>query len=336
MTHHEFNILSEKYLAGNCSPEEIEMLLKWSDTHFTQNEMNQPFASAAEAMEIEQLLWDKIQSDTLPEIKPLWIRNRWLWAGVAACFTLLLSYLYVGKDATQTPAPDVAVHGIETKNSASSQQKVTLPDGSLVILAEHASIITEENYGKGTRTVYLTGEAFFDIKRNEKVPFLVHTGDLVTEVLGTSFRIKPRGGSSTIEVSVKSGKVSVYAPNGDGGRKKNGVIITPNQKALYDTKSKTIRQDIVDLPEVILPHQVVSDFQFEEATISSVLTMMQHAYGVDILVGNPIVNDCAFTGDLNGLNMYQQLEMVCGVVNAEYEIRGTTIFVTGSGCDGRD
>jgi transmembrane sensor len=336
MTHHEFNTLSERYLAGNCSPEEIEMLLKWSDTHFTQNEKNQPFASASEAMEVEHLLWDRIHSTAMPEVKPHWIRNRWLWGSVAACFTLLLSYLYLGKATRQHTVRDVAVHGIETKNSASSQQKVTLPDGSVVTLAEHASIITEENYGKVTRTVYLTGEAFFDITHNEKMPFLVYTGDLVTEVLGTSFRIKPRIKNNTIEVSVKSGKVSVYAPNGDGGRKKNGVIVTPNQKALYDTESKTIRQDIVDLPEVILPHPVVSDFQFEEATISSVLKMMQHAYGVDILVGNSILNDCAFTGDLNGLNMYQQLEMVCGVVNAEYEIRGTTIFITGSGCDRRD
>jgi transmembrane sensor len=336
MTHHEFDILSEKYLAGNCSAEEIAMLQKWSDLHFEQSDANRPFSAEPEAMETEQRLWDSIESDALVPKNRLWLPNKWLWTAVAASFTLLLSFLYMNRDVTLKPVAGVSIHGVETKNIGHSQHKVMLPDGSLVTLAENASIVTEENYGNGTRTVYLTGEAFFDIKRNTKMPFLVHSGDLVTEVLGTSFRIKPQSGSTTIEVSVKSGKVSVYAPNGDGGRKKNGVIVTPNQKALYDTESKTIRQDIVDLPEVILPHQAVSDFQFEEATISRVLKMMQQAYGVDILVGNSVLNDCAFTGDLNGLNMYQQLEMVCGVVNAEYEIRGTTIFVTGSGCDRRD
>ncbi|MCE6988158.1 FecR family protein [Dyadobacter sp. CY323] len=333
MTHHEFDILSEKYLAGNCSPEEIAMLQKWSDLHFAQSDANRPFAAESEAMETEQLLWDKIQSDALVPTKRLWLHSKWLWAGVAASFTLLISVLYFTREVGPLPASRMSIQGIETKNIGHSQHKVTLPDGSLVTLAENASIVTEENYGKGTRTVYLTGEAFFDIKRNTKMPFLVHTGDLVTEVLGTSFRIKPQSGSTTIEVSVKSGRVSVYATDPANGRKKNGVIITPNQKVLYDTKSKTIRQDIVDAPEVILPHPTISDFQFEEATIQKVLTMMQNAYGVEILVGNPVLEQCAFTGDLNGLSMYRQLDMVCGVVNAEYEIRGTTIFVSGSGCN---
>jgi transmembrane sensor len=333
MTHHEFDILSEKYLAGNCSPEEIAMLQKWSDLHFAQSDASRPFSAELEAMETEQLLWDRIQSDTQLPVKQLWIFNKWLWAGVAASFTLLISFLYINREIA--PLPGMSVLGVETKNIGHSQHKVTLPDGSIVTLAEHASIVTEENYGNGTRTVYLTGEAFFDIKSNPKMPFLVHSGGLVTEVLGTSFRIKPRHGSATIEVSVKTGRVSVYATDPANGRKKNGVIITPNQKVLYDTKNRTIRQDIVDVPEVILPHPTVSDFQFEEATIEQVLSMMQHAYGVEILVGNPVLNQCAFTGDLNGLSMYQQLEMVCGVVNAEYEIRGTTIFINGKGCDTR-
>ncbi|KQS30878.1 FecR family protein [Dyadobacter sp. Leaf189] len=333
MTHHEFNILSEKYLAGNCSPEEIEMLQKWSDTHFTQNNLNQPFQAEHEAAETGRLLWDRIESDMTPRERRSWFINKWIWTGVAACFTMLLSYWYINQNDARVPVAATSIHGIETKNIARSQHKVTLPDGSVVILSENASIITEENYGKKTRTVYLTGEAFFDIKRNTEMPFLVHTGDLVTEVLGTSFRIKPQRGSNTIEVSVKSGRVSVYAPDGSGSRKKNGVIITPNQRVLYDAQSKTIRQDIVDVPEVILPKPAVSDFQFDEATVRNVLARMQQAYGVEILVGNAVLNECAFTGDLNGLTMYQQLEMVCGVVNAEYEIRGTTIFVNGTGCE---
>ncbi|CAG5067997.1 hypothetical protein DYBT9623_00725 [Dyadobacter sp. CECT 9623] len=333
MTHHEFDILSEKYLAGNCSPEEIAMLEKWSDLHYAERDTSRPFATEPEAAETAQLLWDRIESAAFVPKKRVRLLNKWLWAGVAASFALLISVFYINKGVVPQQASGMPVKGIETKNIGHSQHKVTLPDGSVVILAENASLVTEENYGKKTRTVYLTGEAFFDIKRNTRMPFLVHSGDLVTEVLGTSFRIKPQTGSTTIEVSVKSGRVSVFAPDPGDGKKKNGVIITPNQKVLYDTKSKTIRQDIVDAPEVILPHPTVSDFQFEETTIRKVLAMMQNAYGVEILIGNPILEQCAFTGDLNGLTMYQQLEMVCGVVDAQYEIRGTTIFVTGSGCD---
>jgi ferric-dicitrate binding protein FerR (iron transport regulator) len=60
----------------------------------------------------------------------------------------------------------------------------------VVQLNPNSTISYPEHFGQKTRTVYLKGEAFFNIKRNPAKPFVVHTGDLVTEVLGTSFTIK--------------------------------------------------------------------------------------------------------------------------------------------------
>lgn len=330
MTQLEFDKLTQRYLAGNCTPEEIALLAKWSEMHMN-NDDHTLFRSEAEICETEERLWLDIKADagfSRSKVFPLSYKP---WVGVAACAALVMAFCFVylykpGKTV------DVAVHGIETRNVAHSRQKVVLPDGSIVVLEKNAKIITAEGYGNGTRTVYLTGEAFFDIKRDTNTPFLVHSGDLVTEVLGTSFRIKPGSENKTIEVSVKTGRVSVYTPDPRQAKKSNGVIITPNQKVLYDTEHKTIRQDIVDTPELVLPNTSVSDFRFEESTVEVVLPFIQKAYGVDIVVGNPVLNQCAFTGDLNGLSMYKQLDFVCGVINARYEIRGTTIFITGKGC----
>ena len=334
MTQHEFDILTQKYLSGNCSPEEIALFEKWSEQQFNNSDL-QLFFNQSEISETEERLWLKIRTDAgISRPKTFFFSYR-LWWGIAACCTAILAYCFIYLYAPEKPR-DVAVHGTETQNIAQSRQRVVLPDGSVVVLEKNAKIITAEGYGNTTRTVYLIGEAFFDVKRNTKVPFLVYSGELITQVLGTSFTIKPGPDSKTIEVSVKTGRVSVYAPSTKQSTKINGAIITPNQKVSYDAENKTIRQDIVDTPELIAPDISLADFQFEEATIESVLPIIQKAYGVEIVVVNPVLNKCAFTGDLNGLAMYKQLGLVCGVVNANYEVRGTTIFINGKGCKSTD
>jgi hypothetical protein len=162
---------------------------------------------------------------------------------------------------------------------------------------------------------------------------LVYSGGLVTEVLGTSFRIKPKPNSNTIEVSVQKGKVSVYASeNKKTGSKLNGVILTTNQKVIFDTEQKTIRQGIVEAPIIIPLEFPKTEFVFEEETIENLIKTLENAYGVEILVSNSNLKLCVFTGDLNNLSLYRQLEFVCGTINAQYEIRGSTVFIVGQGC----
>lgn len=331
MTKHEFDLLSEKYSAGDCSPEELKLLEKWADMHYNNHEDASVFARGSEVADTEQRLWERIRTHAELNEKPKFIKSRWLWSGIAACLALAVGYFTLTHQYS-VPFAAMPERGIETKNIDTARKKVILPDGSVVLLEKNASIITDEDYGKQTRTVYLKGEAFFDVKRNTKVPFLVHSGNLVTEVLGTSFRIKPQPTGKTIEVSVKTGRVSVYASEPHQTKKINGVILVPNQKVVFNTELKTIRQGIVDLPRLVVPTILASDFQFEEADVEKVAALMQKAYGVEILVANPVLNRCAFTGDLNGLSMYKQLDLVCESINAHYEVRGTTVFIIGSGC----
>jgi transmembrane sensor len=330
MTQHEFDILTDKYLAGNCSPEEIAMLARWSESHIETDDEN-VFRDEAQIEETEERLWRSIQADANIRKPAGSLLPKWLWTGIAACLAMGITY-YFFHTAGPAQIGDLKIQGTETKNIANSRQNVVLPDGSIVTLEKNAKIITAAGYGRETRAVYLTGEAFFQIQRNTKVPFLVHSGDLVTEVLGTSFRIKPEKESKTIEVSVKTGRVSVYASAPGERRKFNGVIITPNQRVVYDTEHKTIRQDIVDVPEVLASGRMSHGFEFNEATIDQVLTTLTKAYGVEMMVANPVLNQCTFTGDISGLSMYNQLDFVCGVINARYEVRGTTVFITGTGC----
>lgn len=201
-----------------------------------------------------------------------------------------------------------------------------------MLLGKNAHIIVAENFGVKTRTVYLTGEAFFTVTKNEKIPFFVHVDNLITEVIGTSFKISKPTLDKMIEVSVKTGKVSVYTHDEKSMNKSNGVIITPNQKAVFNLISRTINESVIDVPLVILQNVKKSDFEFDDVNVNEIFKKMQQIYGIEIIQVNSNINRCVFTGDLNGLDMFKQLEFICSSINANYEVRGSSIFINGEGC----
>jgi len=331
MTNGEFERLSERYNNGKCTPEEIAFIETWVELNCGVDQHDATiFGSEADATITETEIWQNIQifSGLKPKPKKKSKRN-WLISTVAAAVTLIVISVVIG--LREQPG-ELPLAGLETYNTSLSEQRIILPDSSIVILSEGASIITDENYGEHNRTVRLTGEAFFDIKRNPNKPFLVYSGELVTEVLGTSFHVKPGLDNKAIEVSVVTGKVSVYVSEKDHTQRKSGVIIIPNQKVVFNTKLKTIRQDIVDEPKIVGNKALNSVFNFDAIPVSEVLDVLRQAYGIDIVLSKSGIGDCRFTGDLSGFELFRQLDYICDVIDAEYEVRGTTIFMTGNEC----
>lgn len=325
MTNKEFDSLSEKFNQGKCTEEELMLLRKLTNDNLNfQNQSNLESSN-----EIQNKIWEKLDlgKNTGKSVKYYWIAS-----GIAASFLLFFGLFFQWEFSNKLEYASIPRNGVETKNNANSLQKITLPDGSHVLLGKNAHIVVAENFGVKTRTVYLTGEAFFTVAKNEKIPFFVHVDNLITEVIGTSFKISKPTSDKMIEVSVKTGKVSVYTHDQKSVNKSNGVIITPNQKAVFNLISRTINESVVDVPLVILQNVKKSDFVFDDVNVDEIFKKMQQIYGIEIIQVNSNINRCVFTGDLNGLDMFKQLEFICTSINANYEVRGSSIFINGEGC----
>jgi len=325
MTNKEFDSLSEKFNQGKCSEEEIILLRKLADDNFKFSDDS----NLESSMYAQNLIWNKLNVDK-KEVRN--VKYFWLTSGLAASILLVFGLISILNFNDKVELSAVPRLGVETKNNANSLQKITLPDGSHVLLGKNAHIIVAENFGVKTRTVYLTGEAFFTVTKNEKIPFFVHVDNLITEVIGTSFKISKPTSDRMIEVSVKTGKVSVYTYNQNSIKKSNGVIITPNQKAVFNLISRTINESIIDVPQVILQNVKKSDFEFDDVNVNEIFKKIQEIYGIEIIQVNSNINRCVFTGDLNGLDMFKKLDFICSSINANYEVRGSSIFINGEGC----
>src|SRR5690606_29962035 len=92
---------------------------------------------------------------------------------------------------------------------ASVNRFLTLPDGSTVVLHKGSTLELAQGFNEESRTVYLSGEAYFDVFHNPQSPFIIRTGKLKTTVLGTAFTIKAWPNQKDITVSVSRGKVQV-------------------------------------------------------------------------------------------------------------------------------
>lgn len=344
MTQYDFDLLLKRYLSGECTEEEEKIVEQWSAELLNQTKVS---INPDEKETIKKRIWKSIHKNGLRKASKtpfVTLTSLFRYVAIAASVVVMLSVgflLYQNPKAfsfeniaSAAPPPKGV---IEITNTSSKAQEIKLEDGSIVLLKEKSSLRYPEHFGNKNRDIYLTGEGFFKVKRDPSKPFIVHTGDIITEVLGTSFNVKSYDDASSVEVSVVSGRVSVYEkdekPDAPLQKNLNGVILTPNQKIVFEKATRKMISTIIEKPIVIHPPQIRTLFIFEETSLPHVLDKLTEAYGIEIVMQNPAMSKCTFTGDLNDLSLYKQLDLICRSVNSTYEQRGTGIFINGDGCN---
>lgn len=221
---------------------------------------------------------------------------------------------------------------IEQINKTDQPELVQLQDGSTVMLAAKSSIKYKANYlDDSTRSVYLSGEAFFDVTPNPYKPFIVHSNELFVKVLGTSFRVSAPANNSNVVVAVKTGKVSVYTDHGRGD-KKDGVILLPNQQVNYERKEQSFEKTLIEIPEILNNTIKQNDFVFENAPIAEVFKTIETAYGIEIIFNEEIMKNCYLTAPLGSESMIEKLKIICQTLGASYEIIDANVVINSAGC----
>jgi ferric-dicitrate binding protein FerR (iron transport regulator) len=354
MNRKAFYHLLKRYVENDCTEEERKLVEQWYEL-LGDEEGVDPALPPQEIKETLQRLWPKIQQQTLlaehkppvattAKIIPVWVR--WLSAAVVTGGIITAAWWFLGNDKTKVSVPQrQEMAGLQqVKNDKIFNDTVHLPDGSLVILEPSASVSFRSSFAGPKREVYLEGNAFFKVTRNPKSPFYVYSKNIVTQVLGTSFFVKTNPVSKNIEVSVQTGKVAVYEYGRETVQERrneesSGVILKPNQKVIYSGNDHHFRTTLVEIPLPVIVSKNAEEritelnFVFDETPIAKVLTYLEQAYHIEMVMENESLSNCLFSGDIKGQNLYDQLEIICESVQATYEIRGTRILIKGSGCD---
>lgn len=228
---------------------------------------------------------------------------------------------------------------IEEVNLSNTTKKIYLSDGSVVSLEKNSTLRFKQAFESNKRVVYLTGEAFFEVSKNPKRPFLVYSNELITKVLGTSFRIKAYANAKDVTVSVKTGKVSVFANKSTTERDEKledelkGVVLKPNQQVVYERKSDRLNKMLVEKPAILVEPSTFQNFEFDNTPISIVFATLQKAYGIEIVYDEDLMKKCYLTAPLGDEPLFDKMKLICKTIGASYEIIDGQVVVYSKGCE---
>ncbi|HPR31317.1 MAG TPA: FecR domain-containing protein [Prolixibacteraceae bacterium] len=158
---------------------------------------------------------------------------RRIWISVAASVLIVLG---AGTFASRQSG----IIGPKTVEYISQHERkeVRLPDGTHLWLNKNSKLTSPVRFRKNQRNVALTGEAYFEVTRDELRPFRIQTGKTVTKVLGTSFNIKMESLTGNVSIVVNSGKVAFYPLR----KQKHGVELSAGDRAVFTPPSQSIQK----------------------------------------------------------------------------------------------
>lgn len=347
MSREAFHLLLEKYLENRCTDEEKEIVEKWYgmlDKHDMED------IAPTQANALEQKLWDRIHEDALMEEDEIPVRKlkpRFKFsktaitvaAAVMAGFVIITAYMFFNLGSKKPEFITVAAaNDINSiRNNTTKPMAISLEDGSTVTLQPKSLLKYPKHFSTTVREVSLEGEGFFEISKNPSRPFLVYNSNVITRVVGTSFIVKTNSKANETEVTVKTGKVIVSPNSGslsfkmDGLLKSDkGVVLTPNQKTVYNASENTFATTLVDKPLPIAKSNkqaVKENYSFNDARVADVLSQLQQSYGIEFIVEDKELYNYTFTGDLSEQNLYNQLDFLCESIQATYQVKETKIII---------
>lgn len=289
----DINNILGKHFAGETTREEEALVSAWKQQYpdeykALQKSWEEPLDYTNASYDTQEA-WKKIESQVdmksdRGKIVPL----RWVWFAAAASVVLLVSILTVnllGK------ADFIAV-----QNDSVSARLIELPDGSKVTLGGGAEIQYARNFEQN-RSVKLSGEAYFEVTRDEAHPFIIEAQPGEVEVLGTEFSID--NSSGTAIVSVNHGKVAVR-------NDKTEVIITDGQtvEASVESVSSVKNND----PNAF--SWVSGVFVFEDTPLSVVISVLNSYYAKKIILSDMVAADKKLTARFSNQSQEEIIEVI--------------------------
>lgn len=311
--------LLKKFRSGKISSEEKKLLISYYELFEAQPDMVVTLSDDEKAElkgELESTVWGNILADKRHSTPVRFINRGWVRAAAAVIvvvFSVSMFY-FLNQSENKNTAPIASVRQPTAENRV-----IFLPDGSKVILKGDSKLNYPSTFeGMNKREVFLSGEAYFDIAHNEKMPFIVKTGKIETVVLGTAFNVKAYAGQQTITVTVTRGKVKVV----DGAKSETLGVITPNQQIVYNTANAVSSQETVDAMSVIDWEK--QDLICDNVTLAEAVQLLEDRFHISAIIEDPAIRSQRFTTTFaRDENLENVLKSICVFNGLTYEFTGS-------------
>lgn len=319
--------LMARFLMGECSEEELRRVNAWldeSDEHarelFRVEEIyhlgrTDESADAKKTEKAEKQLFKRLKQE---EAKRYKVRRMYTWMRYAA---MLIGIFFIS---------GLSYHIYQTHNEANALVAVTardevkelmLPDGTKVWLNKHTTLKYPRDFSDKTRSVYMEGEAYFEVKRNKEKPFLVRSEAMQVRVLGTVFNMKSDKTNRSAVATLIKGEIEVKGNHDEGM-----IVLAPGQKAELNAVSRRL---VVKQVDTGIENWHNNQFVFEKADIFTIARTLENSYGVRIILAPDMNSTKTYSGTLmKKKGVEEMLNQIKNVIPVEYKIVGNSVFLS--------
>ena len=244
----------------------------------------------------------------------------WRYAAVVAIIIAVgcISY-WQGEVNVKDTFADISVEA-----PLGSKTKLYLPDGTLVWLNAGSRMTYSQGFGVDNRKVELEGEGYFEVKRNEKIPFFVKTKDLQLQVLGTKFNFRDYPEDHEVVVSLLEGKVGLN----NLLREEKEAVLSPDERAVLNKANGLLTVESVTASNA---SQWTDGYLFfDEELLPDIAKELERSYNVKIHIANDSLKTFRFYGNFvrREQNIQEVLEALASTEKMQYKIeeRNITIY----------
>jgi ferric-dicitrate binding protein FerR (iron transport regulator) len=332
----EYKELVNRYINGQASEEDVK-LLELYDSLFNEELDYTDELSEEQLFLLQNRLKNNIDSGikqpaTQPgaPVIPLYSRT---WFRVAAIVLIIsaVAVMFVANRQNLIKGNNIASAPVAKKMTPAINKYVTLPDGSRVLIHAGSRIVINKDFtGTGNREITLVGEAYFDVKHNNKRKFIIHTGKIDITVLGTAFNVKAYPTDKNVTVTVTRGRVKVEKDH------QLLAVLVPNKQLVADiglVAPKTVERQVVAQQAI---QWAGADMSFDNMPFSELAQHLDKRYDVQITFNNPNLESCPITGQFTGTESLKELlDILSATRGTTYKINGNNIVIDGKGCNGQ-
>lgn len=321
----------------------LEQFPNYKKTYQVTNALKGDDVQAAEIKPEEingnlEEIWNRIKgsnenAEDNAMVRPMF---RWQWVAAAILVFIAAGALFY-KKIVQPDSMTAENMLYEIHVPYGKTQKLKLPDGTRVTLNAGSTFSYPEAFEKNTRDVSLTGEGFFEVTKNAKKPFLVHTAKLVVKVLGTVFNVKAYNNDKTVETTLLKGKVQVELKNNPEKK----IILLPNEKLIVinnrepkSVKPKVgkIEYQVTELPDV-KPDEVKETawvdnrILFTNEMFEDVAAQIERKYNVQVVFEDQALRTEQISGLLDKESLQEALGIIEMTTPFKFRVEDKTVFL---------
>lgn len=279
--------------------------------------------------------------------------RRWRYRLLAGIGVLLVAGVWSYMTGWPWSGKESIAEWSTVQTKPGSKSRVTLPDGTLVVLNAGSVLSYPNDFGQKKREVQLTGEGYFDVVKMAEYPFVIHTPTIDVKVLGTTFNVRAYGDEAHTETTLISGGVEVTVhderrqritlsphekllvanaivkqelkePETTGEKDKAGAITADNSKSLIilekiepDRKDSTIQETA----------WIDNKFVYRSESFSQLIKRIARWYDITVECDNQELLNSPFTGNVQQESLEQLLKVLQQTKHFEYSISARKVVI---------